>query len=132
MGLNSTEVAYQFVQHGSGHTKTATNLYAPTGKVIVAILMLENIKFESTDGLVADTTYVNVTTAAASEDGVAFIGTAAQALPNGEDVDGDAVTSAAIINSVEFPKGVTIYGRWTSISLSTTYTHGVIVYYGPQ
>ena len=132
MGLNSTEVAYQFVQHGSGHTKTATNLYAPTGKVIVAILMLENIKFESTDGLVADTTYVNVTTAAASEDGVAYFGTATQVLPNGEDDDGDTVTSVVVANTVEFPKGVTIYGRWTRVALSTSYTHGIIVYYGPQ
>ena len=132
MGLNSTEVAYQFGQHGSGHMKSATDLYAPTGKVIVAITMLENIKFEATNGLVADTTYVDVTTAAASEDGVAYFGTGTQVLPNGEDVDGDTVASVVVANTVEFPKGVTIYGRWTSVALSTGYTHGIIVYYGPK
>ena len=112
--------------------KSATDLYAPTGKVIVAITMLENIKFEATNGLVADTSFVNVTTDAALEDGVAFFGTGSQVLPNGEDDDGDAVTSVAIANTVEFPKGVTIYGRWTRVALSTSYTHGIIVYYGPE
>jgi len=132
MGINSTEVAYQFGQHGSGHMKSATDLYPPTGKVIVAITMLENIKFEATNGLVADDTYVDVTTAAASEDGVAYFGTGSQVLPNGEDNDGDAVTSVAVANTVEFPKGVTIYGRWTRVALADSYTHGIIVYYGPQ
>jgi len=131
MGLNSQEVSYQFGQHGSGHMKTATDLYAPTGKVIVAITMLENIKFEATNGLVADTSFHKATTDAATEDGVAFFGTGSQVLANGEDDDGDAVTSDAVANTVEFPKGVTIYGRWTSIALSTSYTHGVVVYYGP-
>ncbi len=116
MGINSQEVAYGFGQHGSGHMKSATDLYAPTGKVIVAITMLENIKFENTNGLVADTSF--------------YTGT--QVLPNGEDDDGDAVTSTAIVDTVEFPKGVTIYGRWTRVALSTGYTHGIIVYYGPE
>jgi len=132
MGLNSTEVAYGFGQHGSGHMKTATDLYPPTGKVIVAVTMLENIKFEATNGLVADASFHKATTSAATEDGVAFIGTGTQVLANGEDDDGDAVTSATIANTVEFPKGLTIYGRWTRIALAASYTHGVIVYYGPQ
>ena len=132
MGLNSTEVSYGFGQMGSGHLKTATDFYAPTGKVIVAIQMLENIKFHGTNGLVADDSFVKVTTNASKEDGVAFIGTQTQVLPNGEDDDGDAVTSAAIVNTVEFPKGLTIYGRWTRCKLSTTYTHGIIVYFASK
>ena len=132
MGINSQQVAYSFGQHGSGHIKTATDLYAPTGKVIVAITMLEDVKFEASTGLLADTTYVDVTTAAASEDGVAYIGTATQVLPNGEDDDGDAVTSVVVAATVIFPKGVTIYGRWTRVALAASYTHGIIVYYGPQ
>ena len=132
MVINSQQVAYSFGQHGSGHIKTATDLYAPTGKVIVAITMLEDVKFEASTGLLADTTYVDVTTAAASEDGVAYIGTATQVLPNGEDDDGDAVTSVVVAATVIFPKGVTIYGRWTRVALAASYTHGIIVYYGPQ
>ena len=50
MGLNSTEVSYGFGQMGSGHLKTATDFYAPTGKIIVAIQMLEDIKFHATNG----------------------------------------------------------------------------------
>ncbi len=130
MGINSTEVAYGFGQHGSGHSKTAANtLYAPTGKIIIAITCLDAASFSA---LVADTTYVNVTTSAALEDGVAYFGSAAQVLPNGEDNDGDAVTSEAIASTVIFPKGSTIYGRWTQVSLQSNLTSGIIVYYGPK
>ena len=118
-------------QMGSGHTKTAANtLYAPTGKVIVAIQVLNAAVFFS--ALVADTTYVNVTTDASTEDGVAYFGTAAQVLPNGEDDDGDAVKSEAIAATVGFPAGSMVYGRWTNVSLESDSTHGIIVYYGPK
>jgi len=131
MGINSTEVAYGFGQHGSGHLKTATDMYAPTGKVIVAITMLEDISFHGTNGLVADPAYIGAGSATV-QDGVSYIGTGTQFLANGEDDDGDTVTSAAIASAVKFPAGVTIYGRWTRCKLSTSYTHGVIVYYGPE
>ena len=130
MGINSTEVAYQFGQHGSGHTKTAANtLYAPTGKVIVAIAMLDNVSFSA---LTDDRSFYRLTTDADTEDGVAFFGTTTPVLPNGEDDDGDAVVSEAVVNTVVFPKGLTIYGRWTNVSLQADSTHGIIVYYGPE
>ena len=131
MPINSTEVSYGFGQMGSGHIKDATPVYAPTGKIIVAITMLENIKFHSS-GLTQDTDYFKLTSAASSEDGVSFFGTSAQTLANGEDDDGDSITSVVIANTVEFPKGLTIYGRWTMLRLSTSYTHGVIIYYAPR
>jgi hypothetical protein len=133
MGFNSTEVAYQFGQHGSGHMKTATDLYPPAGKVIVAITMLEAVKFEATNGLVADETFKggDVDSPYANTGGTAYFGTGTQLPANGIDDDNDAITSVAVANTVEFPKGVTVYGRWTRIALSTSYTHGVIVYYGP-
>ena len=130
-GRNSTEVSYGFGQHGSGHVKADTAVYAPTGKVIVAITMLENVKFNAS-GLIADTSFHKATTAAGLEDGVSYFGTQTQTLANGEDNDGDAVTSVAITNAVEFPKGLTVYGRWNTIQLSTSYTHGVIFYFGPK
>ena len=132
MGINSTEVAYGFGQHGSGHLKTATDMYAPTGKVIVAITMLEDISFHGTNGLANDTSFHRATSDASLEDGVSFFGTTTQTLANGEDDDADAVTSVVVANTVKFPAGVTIYGRWTRCKLSTSYTHGVIVYYGPE
>lgn len=133
MGFNSTEVAYQFGQHGSGHVKTAADLYPPTGKVIVAITMLENIKFETTNGLVADEAFKggDVASPYANTGGTAFFGTGTQLPANGIDNDNDAVTSVPVTDAIEFPKGLTIYGRWNRIALSATYTHGVIVYYGP-
>ena len=127
MGINSTGTSYNFGQLGSGHIKaTNVELFAPTGRVIVAITMLEAMKFTS----------AVASGSATVDDGVSFIGTGTQFLANGEDDDGDAVTSAAVANTVEFPAGLTIYGRWTSIQLvdlagsDNTNTHGVIVYYG--
>ena len=47
MGQNSTEVAYAFGQMGSGHLKAvATDFFAPRGRVIVAITMLEDMLFD--------------------------------------------------------------------------------------
>tara|TARA_R100000773_G_scaffold38101_1_gene33205 strand:- start:1026 stop:1427 length:402 start_codon:yes stop_codon:yes gene_type:complete len=132
MGLNSTEVAYGFGQMGSGHLKTATDFFAPTGKIIVAITALEDITFHATNGLVADDSFLRTTTDASLEDGVAFIGTQDQVLANGEDDDGDTVTSVKIANTVVFPKGITIYGRWTRCKLSTSFTHGIIIYFASK
>tara|TARA_B100001094_G_scaffold120266_1_gene115977 strand:+ start:31 stop:423 length:393 start_codon:yes stop_codon:yes gene_type:complete len=129
MGINSTEVAYGFGQMGSGHIKASTALYPPAGRVIVAITMLEDVQFLATTGLVGDDSYI-ANGSASVDDGVSFIGSGAQFLANGMDDDGDAVTSAVIANTVSFPKGLTIYGRWTRFQLKTGYTHGVIVYYG--
>ena len=116
-------------QMGSGHTKTAANtLYAPTGKVIVAIQVLNAaVKFSA---LVADASFVGAGSATV-DDGVSYIGSGTQFLANGEDDDGDAVKSEAIANTVEFPVNSMIYGRWTSVSLQSDSTHGIIVYYGP-
>ena len=33
-------------------------------------------------------------------------------------------------NDTVFPKGLTIYGRWTRVSLQANSTHGIICYYG--
>tara|TARA_Y100001938_G_C8019654_1_gene394569 strand:- start:755 stop:1144 length:390 start_codon:yes stop_codon:yes gene_type:complete len=116
-------------QMGSGHTKTAANtLYAPTGKVIVAIQVLNAaVKFSA---LVADDSFVG-SGSASVDDGVSYIGSGTQFLANGEDDDGDAVVSEAIANTVEFPANSMIYGRWTNVSLQANSTHGIIVYYGP-
>jgi len=129
MGINSQEVAYGFGQMGSGHIKATTALYPPAGRVIVAITMLEDVQFLATTGLVADDSYI-AGGSASVDDGVSFIGSGAQFLANGMDDDGDAVTSAIIANTVTFPKGLTIYGRWTRFQLKEAYTHGVIIYYG--
>ena len=98
-------------QMGSGHTKTAANtLYAPTGKVIVAIQFLEAAVLST---LVAATdnpeaAYFSHTTAVAGNGGGA--------------AESDGATS--------FPAGLTIYGRWDSFTPPTSATGGVIFYFG--
>jgi len=67
-------------------------------------------------------------------DGVAFIGTQSQTRANGLDQSDSTAESESITNTVEFPGGLTIYGRWNRVSLhdgSSDYTDGIIVYYGP-
>ena len=126
MGQNSTEVAYGFGQLGSGHIKaSATAFYPPTGRVIMAITMLDDVEFAS---LVADASQVDATVKMAN---TAFFGTGTQVISNGHDNAGTpAAVSAVIATTVVFPKGITIYGRWTSLQLQNTETSGIIVYFG--
>tara|TARA_R100000278_G_C5456436_1_gene159288 strand:- start:766 stop:1161 length:396 start_codon:yes stop_codon:yes gene_type:complete len=130
MGLNSTEVSYGFGQMGSGHIKAAaSDLVPPHGRVIIAITMLDAIKF---DQLVADTSFASskVDTAGVLGDGVAYFGTGGQTRANGLDQSDSSAESVAVGTAVEFPKGLTIYGRWTRVSLQADSTHGIICYYG--
>ena len=131
MGVNSTDVAYSFGQMGSGHIKAAaTDLMPPAGSVIVAITMLADVSFAV---LTADT-HLNGSNVAAKQggDGTAYFGTGTPILANGIDADDtDTVESVVVANDVVFPKGLTIYGRWTSVSLQADSPHGVICYYGP-
>ena len=112
MGLNSTEVAYGFGQLGSGFTDEGSALTPPTGKVIVAITFLEETTLA---GLVADTSQGN--------DAAYFSHTTA--------VAGNGGNAAETDSGTKFPKGVTIYGRWTSVTLSGASAEGgIICYFG--
>ncbi len=137
MGINSQGVAYNFGQLGSGHFKAlATDLVPPHGKVIVAITMLEAVSFDqlvgATDG---SSSLVDQTSPDTRGDGVAFFGTQTQTRANGLDQSDSSAESVAVASTVIFPEGITIYGRWSRVSLadadgSSDYTHGIIVYYG--
>jgi len=112
MGINSTEVSYGFGQMGSGFTDENVAVTPPTGKVIVAITFLENTTLA---GLVADTAQGN--------DAAFFSHTTAVAGNGAGAAETDAGTS--------FPKGLTIYGRWTSVTPSAaSTTGGIICYFG--
>jgi len=111
MGQNSTEVAYSFGQLGSGFSDEAVAVTPPAGKVIIAMTFLEDTILSA---MVADTSQGN--------DAAYFSHTAAVAGNGG----GAAETDAATI----FPKGITVYGRWTSVTPPTSTTGGVIFYYG--
>ena len=111
---NSTEVNYGFGQMGSILITGNTNNVIPIGgldsdstpasnvnrttPVFVAITFLEDTVFDNA-GLT-------------SEDNTMFINDTVAS--TGIDADGGAVT-----DSVTFPKGITIYGRWTSILLDS-------------
>jgi hypothetical protein len=113
MGINSTDTAYAFGQLGSGFVDTTGAFTPPTGKVIVAIQFLADTNLA---GLVADTAQGN---------DAAFFGTAAAVAGNGA-TGADTVSSAQV-----FPRGLTIYGRWTSVTLNAADSDGgIICYFG--
>jgi len=114
MAINSTEVSYGFGQMGSiliTGTSNAVTLIGGrdtdstpasnvnrTDKVFVAITFLADTVFDNAGLTSADNTMFPNDTVAST----------------GIDADGGAVT-----DGVTFPKGVTIYGRWTSILLDS-------------
>ena len=113
MGINSTEVAYGFGQLGSAYTTASSEeINPPTDKVFIAITMLEDTVFDATSGLIAETRVNGATT------NNIYIGTDAAAhdlAAAGETVDEG--TGGMVVDSVTFPKGITIYGRWTEIDV---------------
>ena len=110
MGQNSTEVAYNFGQLGSGFSDEAVQVLPPSGKVIIAITFLEatvlSTLVAATD--MPDTAYFSHTTAVANNGSGA--------------AESDAATS--------FPAGLTIYGRWASFTPPASTAGGVIFYFG--
>ena len=131
MGQNSTGVAYGFGQLGSAFNDGAALMKPPTGKVFVAITFLGDTSFEAHGGLVAEQDptgagleYISTETAA----GVA------QTAHDASDTNETALTGSGglvVDNDQVFPKGLTIYGRWTEIHpTAAASTAGIIAYIG--
>jgi len=128
MGINSTEVSYGFGQMGSVFTDTAdAPITPPTGKVFVAITFLADTQLEilstNAGGLTAQNDIAN---------GIEYIGTDVAAHDAALSPDlGESGTGGKIIdNSNTFPKGVTIYGRFTSVEIGAGKTGALIAYIG--
>tara|TARA_R110002167_G_scaffold246782_1_gene452376 strand:+ start:18 stop:377 length:360 start_codon:yes stop_codon:yes gene_type:complete len=118
MGINSTEVAYNFGQLGSGFCDTVGAFTPPSGKVIVAITFVGETTL---GGLVADTSGYE---AADGSTGTAYFSHTAVVTANGGGADATAVAQV-------FPAGLTIYGRWTSVTLNPADSDGgIICYFG--
>ena len=100
-----------FGQHGSAYIDTATAVTPPVGKVIVAITFLDN----------------NTPTGLVAEDPSTIFNTG-EAAHNESSATATEGTGGLVLASQEFPKGLTIYGRWTSFTPSAK---GCIVYFGP-
>ena len=127
MGINSTEVSYNFGQLGSAFTDTANSaLKPPTGKVFVAITFLADTQLEilgtNAGGLTADTTDPNIQ----------YVGTdiAAHNLTAGNATSTEGELGKIIDNANTFPAGVTIYGRWTSVEIGNGKSGALIAYIG--
>tara|TARA_R100001163_G_scaffold57970_1_gene46115 strand:- start:1015 stop:1386 length:372 start_codon:yes stop_codon:yes gene_type:complete len=119
----SQDTAYGFGQLGSVYTTNGQSAISPpTGKVFVAITMLADTVFDASGGLVADTTNTAIA-------GLEYVGTevAAHNLSDGSET-AISGSEGLVVDSVTFPKGVTIYGRWTEIDVSSG--GGVIAYIG--
>ena len=98
----------QLGQSGCVFTSVDGAITPPSGQVFIAITMLADTTFDSSGGLQA-------------EDSDMFANTEAAATAGG--AGGDQID----VNDT-FPKGVTIYGRWTSINMGAGM---IIAYVGP-
>jgi len=112
MGINSTEVAYGFGQMGSMFLDGTAAASPPLGMVFVAITVVANATFDTTGGLLADTTN--------TANGLEYIGTdiAAHNVADGSESAVSGSAGLFIDESNTFPAGITIYGRWTEIDLA--------------
>ena len=133
MGTNSQGVAYNFGQLGSVYTTHSSDaIKPPTGKVFVAITMLAATVFDDSNGLVAERVAVPGATAgdASVLTGDIFIGTdqPAHDLDDGSETVTEG-SGGKVVDSVTFPEGVTIYGRWTEIDLKGS-SGAVVAYIG--
>ena len=102
---NSSSIA---LGQGGSLYHEGTDPITASGGVFIAIQIIEDTTFNSTDGLT-------------SEDDLMFPNT--QSGATSIDSDGDAVD-----DGVTFPAGITIYGRWTGFKLASG---KVIAYLGP-
>ena len=117
MGINSTEVSYQFGQMGSVYTKSGSAaITPPTNKVFIAFTTLATTTFDN-DGMVADNNTAR---------GQEYVGnTAAHDAAASPDLGESGVGGLAIDNTVSFPSGITVFGRWTDLDLNS----GAIIAY---
>ena len=113
MGINSTEVSYSFAQFGSMFNDGTAVMTPPTGKVFVAITFLEDTTLNnSASGLTAENDI---------NSGLEWANTGSAAHDAALDPDlGESGAGGEIIPSTQvFPKGVTIYGRYTKVRIAT-------------
>ena len=102
-----------FGQLGSVFTSVDGAITPPTGKVFIAITFLADTTLDTNGGLIA-----------ATDRGVAKFVTTLDG--SGGAVYTQAGGGDAVDVNDTFPKGVTIFGRWTSINIGTP---GMIIAY---
>ena len=95
-------------QSGSVYTAASSDpISPPLNQVFVAITMIADCTFDSSGGLIA-------------EDENKYINTEHEAHDLAEGSESSVEGSGGkVVDSVEFPAGVTIYGRWTEIDVDS-------------
>jgi len=116
MGYQDNTIQYGFGQLGSGYTTNGDEVTPPEGKVIVAITVVLDAQFEELIAQVPDVGNASAPAYFGNHNGASTAqsagnGTGSQVVPQGE----------------IFPAGITIYGRWTKVELSSG---AAILYYG--
>ena len=120
MGVNSTDTAYNFGQLGSIFTDGANPIKPPAGKVFVAITFLADTTFENNGGLAAEQDSLGAGLEYASTlDAGGNAQTAHDIAHDGTPTDLSGTGGLVVDNGNTFPKGITIYGRWTEIHPAT-------------
>ena len=95
-------------QDGAVYTTASSDVIVPPdGKTFVAIQMLEDTTFDSSGGLIA----VTATRWFNTEDAAGDLGSGSESTAEGSG-------GKQIDNSVTFPQGMTIFGRWSGIDVN--------------
>jgi hypothetical protein len=104
-------------QYGAVYTTASSDVIVPpTGKAFVAVQMLEDTTFDSSGGLIPVSENVWFGTEHAAGD-----------LGSGSETTAEGSGGKQISNSVTFPQGMTIFGRWSGIDVNSG---SVIAYIG--
>ena len=100
-----------FGQHGCSHSDAASAVTPPDGMVIIAIQFLQD----------------NTLGALVAADAENFFNTVGAAHDGGAGEGGGGVQ----LSGAKFPAGMTIFGRWTSVTPEADADGGIICYFGP-
>ena len=120
-------------QLGSAYLDGTETFTPPTGRVIIAITMVAETKFDLlVPELPTDATFKGSVTSSTGASDINCIGT--NNASGSTTVTAANGTNADKVNSSDvFPKGLTIYGRWTSVKLPSGVAAApctVILYFG--
>lgn len=119
MGINSTEVSYGFGQLGSVFIDDNGPSKPPTGKVFVAIQFLTDTTFDGSGGLIAESFKAVVAGSSVNSDGNAYNYITTEGAAHDQTAGNANVEKGELGNQIDasntFPKGLTIYGRWTEV-----------------
>ena len=111
---------------GSVYTTASSDaIKPPTGKVFIAITILTaDTTFDASAGLISEKRVNNTISSSVTNN--VYIGTdaAAHDLAAGSETV-DEGSGGLVVDSVDFPVGITLYGRWTEIDVAD----GAIVAY---